>query len=206
MIYTMRQYIAKKKHIKKWRKLNKHNETYPSNIFNIENVVVGNKTYGDLYVGNDTNSKLMIGNYVSIGGNVFFLLGLEHRSDTISTYPFKTKVLRTQPVEAVSKGDIVIDDDVWLADNVTILSGVHIGQGAIVAAGSVVTKDVPPYAVVGGVPAKIIKYRFEPKMIAELIRIDYGKLCREDIEKHIDDLYVSLKEKKQLDWMPKKYE
>lgn len=66
--------------------------------------------------------------------------------------------------------------------------GVHIGQGAVVAAGAAVTKDVPPYAIVGGVPAKVIKYRFEPEMI----------------EEHIGDLYAELKDSSQLDWMPKK--
>ena len=81
---------------------------------------------------------------------------------------------------------------------------VSIGQGAVVAAGAVVTKDVPPYAIVGGVPAKVIKYRFEPEMIAELLKIDYRKLSKEDIEKHIDDLYTELKDPSQLDWMPKK--
>ena len=84
------------------------------------------------------------------------------------------------------------------------MSGVHIDQGAVVAAGAVVTKDVPPYAIVGGVPAKVIKYRFEPEMIEELLKVDYSKLTNEDIEKHIDDLYMELKDPSQLDWMPKK--
>ena len=84
------------------------------------------------------------------------------------------------------------------------MSGVHIGQGAVVAAGAVVTKDVPPYAIVGGVPAKVIKYRFEPEMIEELLKVDYSKLTKKDIEKHIDDLYTELKDPSQLDWMPKK--
>ena len=65
-------------------------------------------------------------------------------------------------------------------------------------------KDVPPYAIVCGVPAKVIKYRFEPEMIEELLKVDYSKLTKEDIEKHIDDLYMELKDPSQLDWMPKK--
>ena len=59
-------------------------------------------------------------------------------------------------------------------------------------------------SIVGGVPAKVIKYRFEPEMIEELRKIDYSKLTKEDIEKHIDDLYTELKDPSQLDWMPKK--
>ena len=106
--------------------------------------------------------------------------------------------------EAMSKGDITVDNDVWIGYGATIMSGVHIGQGAIVAAGAVVTKDVLPYAIVGGVPAKVIKYRFEPELIKELLKIDYSKLTKEKVEKHIDDLYAELKDKRQLDWMPKK--
>ena len=92
----------------------------------------------------------------------------------------------------------------WIGYGCTIMSGVHIGQGAIIAAGAVVTKDVPPYAIVGGVPAKIIKYRFEPDMIEELLKIDYSKLTKEEIMNNIDDLYLELKDKKQFEWMPKK--
>ena len=81
---------------------------------------------------------------------------------------------------------------------------VSIGQGAVVAAGAVVTKDVPPYAIVGGVPAKVIKYRFSPELIEELLKVDYSKLTKEDVEKHLDVLYTELKDPCQLDWMPKK--
>ena len=84
------------------------------------------------------------------------------------------------------------------------MSGVHIGQGVVVAAGAVVTKNVPPYAIVGGVPAKVIKYRFEPEMIEELLKIDYGKLSKEDIINHIHDLNVELNEIKQLEWLQHK--
>ena len=83
------------------------------------------------------------------------------------------------------------------------MSGVHIGQGAVIAAGSVVTKDIPPYAIVGGVPAKIIKYRFSSDMITELLKIDYRKLTEDAIRQHINDLYVELKDINQLNWLPK---
>lgn len=91
-----------------------------------------------------------------------------------------------------------------------ILSGVHIGQGAVVAAGAVVTKDVPPYAIVGGVPAKVIKYRFSPEVIEQLLELDYSKLTDDMIRERIDDLYTSLDGKspqeveKLLAWFPKK--
>lgn len=203
MIDIIKKRIKKRKFAKKWRKMNPGNTTYPVNIFDINNVSVGIGTYGDLNVWNDTNSKLIIGNYVSIGGNVLFLVGLDHRMDCISTYPFKVKVLKETSVEAVSKGDIKVCDDVWLADNVTILSGVIIGQGAVVATGAVVTTDVPPYSIVGGVPARVIKYRFNDDMIKELMRIDYSKLTYDDIKSHAKELYEHLDNKQQLDWLPK---
>lgn len=204
MISRVKDILKKWKHIFLWRKKNMHNSTYPKNIFNIDNVIVGMGTYGEINLGNDTQQMLYIGNYVSIGGNVTFLLGLDHITNTISTFPFRKMLLNAQVNEAISKGDIIIDDDVWLGTNSTIMSGVHIGQGAVVAAGAVVTKDVPPYAIVGGVPAKIIKFRFEPELIKELVKIDYSKLSKGEIEKHIDELYVELINTTQLEWMPKK--
>lgn len=189
----------------KWRKNNRHNSSAAMNIFLTDSVFVGKCTYGNLEVLNDVNDvKLIIGNYCSIAKNVVFILGLDHPVNHISTYPFKVKILRTENFEAISKGNIVIDDDVWIGYGSTILSGVHIGQGAVVAAGSVVTKDVPPYAIVGGVPAKVIKYRFDTEIIDELLKVDYSKLTKEMIEKHVDDLYEELTDIKQFDWMPRK--
>lgn len=91
----------------------------------------------------------------------------------------------------------------WIGYGATIMSGVHIGQGAVVAARAVVTKDIPPYAIVGGVPATIIKYRFPVEMIRELERIDYSKLTKEIVAEHINELYEELTDVKQLDWLPK---
>ena len=187
-----------------WRNTNKHNTTAPINKFPISSVSVGKETYGGIYfITLDDQHKLMVGSYCSIAPNVVFLLSADHYSNHISSFPFKVKIIG-EAVEGVSKGDIIVDDDVWIGYGATIMSGVHIGQGAVVAAGAVVTKDVPPYAIVGGVPAKVIKYRFEPEMIEELLKIDYSKLTKEDIEKHIDDLYTELKDPSQLDWMPRK--
>lgn len=188
-----------------WRKKNKHNHTTMMNPFNMELVQVGKYTYGGLYVLNDRlDVKLKIGNFCSIAQNVVFLLGFDHPTNHISTYPFKVMVTGTETREAISKGDIVIDDDVWIAYGAQIMSGVHIHQGAIVAAGAVVTKDVPAYAIVGGVPAKVLKYRFEESAIEELLKIDYEHVTKNEIVNHLEDLYCEVTDKNQIDWMQKK--
>lgn len=189
---------------KKWRKINNHNTTVAANMFNLDSVKVGNFTYGALKVVNwNKKNKLLIGNFCSIAQNVTFILDADHYTNHISSFPFKTKIL-TGELEGVSKGNIIVDDDVWIGYGVTILSGVHIGQGAVIAAGAVVARDVPPYAIIGGVPAKVIRYRFESSIIDELIKIDYSKLDKNIIEKYKDELYMELNNKEQLRWIPHK--
>lgn len=95
-------------------------------------------------------------------------------------------------IDAISKGDIIVDDDVWIGYGAIILSGVHISQGAIIAAGAVVTKDVPPYAIVGGVPANILKYRFSKEIIQELLKIDYEHLNPQIILKNKKIVYQKI--------------
>lgn len=162
---------------KEYRKNNKNNYTTIQNFCNIDNVHVGKNSYGNLNVLDFQHDdyNLYIGNYCSISNNVYFVLGGEHNYKNISTYPYKVKLLNEKS-EDISKGDIIIKDDVWIGLNVTILSGVVIGQGAVIGAGSVITKDVPPYSIVAGNPAKVIKYRFNKSIINELLKIDYSKL------------------------------
>lgn len=189
---------------RKWLRTHPESNLIPNSIFDIQCVSVGKQSYGELNVITFSNhTHLIVGNYVSVAQNVFFLLDVEHNINTVSTYPFSVKMIKNKKNEAFSKGNIVVKDDVWIGYGAIILSGVTIGQGAVVAAGSVVTKDVPPYAIVGGVPSKVIRYRFSPEIIDELLKIDYSKLTREMIEEHIDELYTELSNVEQADWMPK---
>lgn len=176
-----------------WRDLNKHNETTVSNHVKIEHLSVGNYTYGNInmYHSGMGDEKLIIGNFCSIAPDVTFLLASEHGYKNISTFPFKVKFMGEEN-EALSKGSIIVEDDVWIGYGAIIFSGVKIGQGAIIGAGSIVTKDVPPYAIVGGNPAKIIKYRFDEKIIKKLIDFDFSSLTKLAINKHFEQLYTEL--------------
>jgi acetyltransferase-like isoleucine patch superfamily enzyme len=160
-----------------WRNRNGHNETRLSRICDFRKISVGLHTYGDLDVWDwgASNERLVIGSYVSIAYGVRFLLGGEHRHRGITNFPVRVK-FQGHAEEAVSRGPIIIGDDVWIGQNVTILSGVKIGQGAVIGAGSIVTSDVPDYAIACGVPARVKKYRFEPKIRAKLSLLDYSRV------------------------------
>lgn len=194
-----------------WRKRNRHNFTGAKNVFNENNAAVGKYTYGRIKILNERSDvKLYIGSFSSIAEEVTFILGNDHCIDRLSTYPFRHMLINSDAVDAMTKGDIIVEDDVWIGYGATILSGVHIHQGAIIAAGAVVTHEIPPYAIAGGVPARIIKYRFSPAVIDYMLTLDYGKLEDSTVKEHIDDLYrpvnvMTLDEIKNLySWFPKK--
>jgi virginiamycin A acetyltransferase len=152
---------------------------------------------------------IKIGNYCSIANNCTFILS-NHDSTLATTTPPQWSVFphgKGNP-GSFSRGDIIIGNDVWIGANVTIVDNVHIGNGAVVAAGAVVTKNVPAYAVVGGNPARVIKYRFTEEHIkgleetqwwnlnGELIRIldpwtrdidGFIHRCRESIATRVDE-------------------
>ncbi len=191
---------ARKEHQKKeaaywahWNARNSHNEVIPVGLFNPELVTIGKRSYGQLQISTFGNPEehLTIGNYVSIASGVHFILGREHPYTGLSTYPFKVK-LGGAVWEAPTKGPVIVKDYVWLGTDALIMSGVTIGQGAIVAARSVVTKDVPPYAIVGGNPAKVIKYRFREDIIRKLLLLDYSKLSEDLILKNKDNIYKAI--------------
>jgi len=136
----------------------------------------GRGTYGrptELRWGG-VDGELIVGQFCSIANGVTVLLGGEHRTDTVTTYPFSVWQQRWPGAAGIdgrarTKGDVVIGNDVWIGLSAMILSGVHIGDGAVVGAGSMVTKDVPPYAIVGGNPAQVIRMRFAPASVERLL-------------------------------------
>lgn len=177
----------------RWRIKNQHNLTTINSNFDLSLVDVGNYSYGMLNVFSYSTAgeRLSIGNYVSIAPNVYFILGGNHLYTNFSTFPYNVFILGKKN-EALTKGPIIVGDDVWIGTGSIILSGVRLGQGAIVAAGSVVTKDVPNYAIVGGNPATVIKYRFNEKIIAKLNQIDFSKINNETIFNNKNILYEEL--------------
>jgi acetyltransferase-like isoleucine patch superfamily enzyme len=125
---------------------------------------MGTNCYGVPNVKHEhPDALLTIGSYCSFAKNVQILLGGNHRSDWVSTYRFPVffEIAKHIQNSAVTNGDVTIGSDVWLCQNATILSGVTIGHGAVVANGAIVTKDVAPYEIVGGNPAKHIRWRFD---------------------------------------------
>lgn len=136
---------------------------------------VGEHTYGVPAIRNwGENAKFSIGKFCSIANGVTIFLGGEHRTDWVTTYPFAAfpDVFPESGSIAgfsIAKGDVVIGSDVWIGEGVTILSGVCIGHGAAIGAHSVVTKNVAPYAIVGGNPAHVLRMRFAKPVVDFLL-------------------------------------
>lgn len=137
---------------------------------------VGRHSYGILrknVIINGEGKNLYVGRYCSIGNDVKFILGGNHRVDWASTFPFGV-YFREELGEVTikghphSNGDIVLGHDVWCGINCLILSGVNIGNGAVIGAGSVVTEDIGPYEIWAGNPARFIKKRFDDDVIDAL--------------------------------------
>jgi acetyltransferase-like isoleucine patch superfamily enzyme len=162
----------------KWRTLNKHNFTGIGNLIDLNKIKIGMNSYGlinALHSYGSKNEYLSVGNYCSISTNVYFILGGEHNYKHLSTFPFNSFFLSIKN-DSFSKGPIILEDDVWIGHGAIILSGVTLSKGTVVAAGSVVTKSTKPYSIVGGNPAKLIKYRFNKDLIRELNEIDFSKI------------------------------
>lgn len=149
-------------------------------------VEIGAHSYGKLEpVGK--RGSIITGKYCSFASNIKCIL-VGHRSDYVTTYPFENLYpFRVDCGHPVVK-NIIIGNDVWIGYGSIILGGVTIGDGAIIAAGSVVTKDISPYRIVGGNPARLIRLRFSPLQIRELLNIEWWNKSHEDILEMRSDL------------------
>ncbi len=146
-------------------------------------LTVGAHTYGinhlTIHTYKGSEAKVSIGKFCSLGPNILMITGGIHPTDWASTFPFKIKWnLEGKYADGMpsTKGDINIGHDVWIGTNVTILSGVKIGHGAVLASNSLVTRDVEPYAIVGGNPAREIRKRFDDSVIKELLTFAWWNL------------------------------
>lgn len=175
---------------------------YLKNVITRPNIEVGDYTmYNDfaddpndfernnvLYQYPINHDRLIIGKYCSIACGVKFLFNsANHTMTSLSTYPFplffeEWELEKKCVTEAWdNKGDIIIGNDVWIGYEAVILAGVTIGDGAIIGTRAVVTKDVQPYTIVGGVPAKTIKKRYSNETIDELLRMKWWEWSEEKI-------------------------
>ena len=139
--------------------------------------------------------KLIIGRYCSIAcGAKFMFTSGNHNMTSLSTYPFpifdeEWGLNGANITDAWNNdGDIVIGNDVWIGYEAVIMQGVHIGDGAIIGTRAVVTKDVPDYTIVGGVPAKEIRKRFSEDVIAKLIDLQWWNWDDEKVQKNLPDI------------------
>lgn len=158
----------------RWRRLNPHNYTVAATLFDPSKVTVGKKTYGQLNINLGTNPKrtIKIGSYCSIAPNVNFIIN-QHNYRFFSSWPWQVYEYNERYYDWERKTNIVVEDDVWIGQGATILGGAHLRQGCVVGANTVVSKEVPPYAIYAG--GRIIKYRFSPYICEKLNQIDYSK-------------------------------
>ena len=135
-------------------------------------------------------TRINVGKYCSVGPGVVFVVG-RHPIENVSTYPFRARFVEGGKFEdeMASAEFISIGNDVWFGSRAMIVANVKIGHGAVIAAGSVVYRSVPPYAIVGGVPAKIIRRRFNPEQVQKLLKMAWWDWPEERIAANIDLFY-----------------
>jgi virginiamycin A acetyltransferase len=173
------------------------------NFIKAPNIIVGDYTYFDdrrygpeyfeennvLYNYDYSKVKLVFGKFCAIAAETRFIMTGDHKLNAISTYPFPIFQCGWEEAYSIDdlpvKGDILVGNDVWFGYDSLVKNGVTIGDGAIIAARAVVVKDVPPYAIIAGNPAKVVKMRFDEKTVERLLRISWWNWDIEKINKHL---------------------
>lgn len=184
---------------------------YLQNVITNPHIEVGDYTIYNDFVNDPTlfeqnnvlyhypinHDKLQIGKFCSIAcGTKFLFNSANHTMNSLSTYPFplffeEWKLSKKDVTKSWdNKGNIIVGNDVWIGYETVILAGVTIGDGAIIGARSVVTKDVPPYTIVAGVPAKEVRKRFDESIIAELLQIKWWNWPKEKIAQNIEAIQL----------------
>ena len=190
------------------------------NVVTTPNIFIGDYTYYDdpvdpagfeknnvLFNYPEFGDRLIIGKFCAIASGTRFIMGpANHRMSSVTTYPFHvfggvwSERTPDHLSELPRKGDIVVGNDVWLGRESVVMPGVHIGDGAIVAAYSVVTRDIPPYCIAGGNPARLIRQRFSDELTALLLQLRWWDfdpetlaevlplLCEPDLERAAQEL------------------
>lgn len=151
-----------------------------------DHVTVGRYTYGvnrNIFVRASAKAPCSIGAFCAIGPDVLIYGQADHQLVSPSGYPFRSEyfIRDAIPVEPITRGPVRIGNDVWICSRAIILSGVTIGDGAAIGAGAVVARDVPPYAVVTGNPARVVRMRFSPDIIARMLEIRWWDWPEEKI-------------------------
>lgn len=182
------------------------NLVFLKNIITRPNIEVGDYTYYDdavdpynfeknvLYHFDFIGDKLIIGKFCAIASGAKFIMnGANHEVAPVSTFPFgifgngwdKINEVVDLREKYPNKGDTIIGNDVWIGHEATLMPGIKVGNGAIIASNSVVTKDVPDYAIVGGNPAQVIRMRFDEDAVKRLLRIAWWNWSADKITRNL---------------------
>jgi acetyltransferase-like isoleucine patch superfamily enzyme len=138
------------------------------------------------------DNPLTVGSFCSVAQGVLFLCRATHRMDLVSTRQIALAIAKIEGIDGLgTRGPIVVGHDVWIGARAIIMSGVTVGNGAVIGAGSVVTKDIPPYAIVAGSPAKVIRYRFSPDVVDRIQASEWWNWSDERIRDQIKLLTMS---------------
>jgi acetyltransferase-like isoleucine patch superfamily enzyme len=169
---------------------NVQNFWYTAKMISHPNIIVGEYTYGipSIWIARP-DAKINIGRFCSIGAGVSINIYTEHDMGMISTYPFPVlkndwPMAANNPDTEYLRGNVVIGNDVWIGSGSIILGGVTVGDGAVIGANAVVAKDVAPYSIVVGNPAREVRKRFSQDIIDNLLEIKWWDWPHEKIQKY----------------------